>query len=216
LQSGLREVELREPRTDVDPRLFEAATSSFALLFDGSAAERIGSLDRFRVLCSHRQGPFGVIELNRRIEQALRRQGLLRAQGMHYAGRPILITENSYESKLWNGDVGVLAEDTERGLRACFADEALPDGVRRLPLSRLPAHESVYAMSVHKSQGSEVDEVAVVLPSEDSPLLSRELLYTAVTRARKRVVIYAPAGVLKTCVERRVARASGLREALWA
>jgi exodeoxyribonuclease V alpha subunit len=215
LQSGVADVELREPHSGVDPRLLEATASSFAQLFQGSAAERIGALERFRVLCSHRQGPSGVVEINRRIEQALRRQGLLRVQGMHYAGRPILITENSYESKLWNGDVGVLADDTELGLRACFADEGLPGGVRRLPLSRLPAHESVYAMSVHKSQGSEVDEVAVVLPSEDSPLLSRELLYTAVTRARKRVVIYAPEPVLRLCIERRVARASGLREALW-
>jgi exodeoxyribonuclease V alpha subunit len=196
--------------------LFEAAIASFAPLFMGSAAERLSALDRFRVLCAHRQGPQGVIELNRRVEHALRRQGALRAQGMHYAGRPILITENSYDSKLWNGDIGVLAEDTQVGLRACFADESQADGVRRLPLSRLPAHESVYAMSVHKSQGSEVDEVAVVLPSEDSPLLSRELLYTAVTRARRRVVIYAPVATLTTCVERRVARASGLREALWA
>jgi exodeoxyribonuclease V alpha subunit len=215
LRSGLADVELREPRAGIDPRLLEDTSSSFARLFQGGAAERIAALDRFRVLCSHRQGAFGVVELNRRIEQALRRQGVLRAQGLHYAGRPILVTENSYESKLWNGDVGVLADDTEVGLRACFADDGLPGGVRRLPLSRLPAHESVYAMSVHKSQGSEVDEVAVVLPGEDSPLLSRELLYTAVTRARRRVVIYAPEAVLKLCVERRAARASGLREALW-
>jgi exodeoxyribonuclease V alpha subunit len=195
--------------------LLEAAVASFAPLFTGSAAERLASLDRFRVLCAHRQGSQGVVELNRRIEHALRRKGILRTQGMHYAGRPILITENSYDSKLWNGDVGVLAEDTAAGLRACFADEQQPDGARRLPLSRLPAHESVYAMSVHKSQGSEVDEVAVVLPNEDSPLLSRELLYTAVTRARRRVVIYGPVATLTTCIERRVARASGLREALW-
>jgi exodeoxyribonuclease V alpha subunit len=216
LHGGADEVQLREPQGEVDPRLLEAATASFGPLFAGSAAERISALDRYRVLCAHRHGPSGVIELNRRIEQALRRRGVLLGQGghqgMHYAGRPILITENSYDNKLWNGDVGVLAEDTEQGLRACFAD---PEGVRRLPLSRLPAHESVYAMSVHKSQGSEVDEVAVVLPNEDSPLLSRELLYTAVTRARQRVVIYAPAATLKTCVERRVSRASGLREALW-
>lgn len=214
LRSGAAEVELREPRKDVDARLFEAAIVRFAPLFAGSAAERIAALDRFRVLCAHRQGPLGVVELNRRIEQALRRHGALWSSSTQYAGRPILITENSYDSKLWNGDVGVLAEE-QLGLRACFADEKQADGVRRLPLSRLPAHESVYAMSVHKSQGSEVDEVAVVLPGEDSPLLSRELLYTAVTRARSRVVVYAAEPVLKMCVERRVARASGLAEALW-
>ena len=196
-------------------KLLAAATERFAPLFEGAAAERLSALERFRVLCAHRQGPFGVVELNRAVETALRRAGVLRDKGLSYAGRPILITENSYEAKLWNGDVAVLAHDPVLGLRACFAHENSPDGVRRLPLARLPAHESVYAMSVHKSQGSEVDEVAVVLPNEDSPLLSRELLYTAVTRARQRVVIYAKAATLKLCIERRVARASGLRDALW-
>lgn len=215
LRSGRGDAVLREPAQGIDPALLEAAAQRFSPLFEGDATARLAALDRFRVLCAHRTGPFGVGELNQRVEQALRRSGALRTHDAVYAGRPILITENSYEGRLWNGDLGVVVEQPGGGLRACFADPKAPGGVRGLPLARLPAHESVYAMSVHKSQGSEVDEVAVVLPAADSPLLSRELLYTAVTRARERVVIYATAEALKACVERRVARASGLREALW-
>jgi exodeoxyribonuclease V alpha subunit len=224
----LPDVQLREHRSGIDPRLLERAVEeNKVLLALKEPGDRLRALGRFRVLCAHRHGPFGVIEQNLRIEAALRGRGTPRRSGSSYDGRPILVTENSYDAKLYNGDVGVLTavdEELYAWFDAPAATAALPSDpspeqplarIRRVPLVRLPAHESVYAMSVHKSQGSEVDEVAVVLPDEASPLLSRELLYTAVTRARVKVIVYASLPALAACIERVVVRASGLREALW-
>jgi exodeoxyribonuclease V alpha subunit len=111
--------------------------------------------------------------------------------------------------------VGMIVEDSGRpgGIVAVFLDS---DGVlRRVAPSRLPPHETVFAMSVHKSQGSEFDAVAVLLPDRPSPIVSRELLYTAVTRARERATISASRAVIEYAVARRLERASGLRDALW-
>ena len=135
-----------------------------------------------------------------------------------YAGRPILVTRNDYTNGLFNGDVGVFAEapglDGELpSLKACFP---AADGTERwLGAGRLPEHETVYAMTVHKSQGSEVDEVAVVLPPRPSPVCTRELLYTAVTRAKKRVVVYGSAATVRATIRAKVQRSSGLRDRLW-
>jgi exodeoxyribonuclease V alpha subunit len=167
------------------------------------------------VLCAHRRGPFGQTAVNLAIEAALREAGLVSGRAERYASRPILITQNDYQARLFNGDVGVLLPDPREPerMRAHFAGEN--GGTRDIAAARLPPHESVYAMSVHKSQGSEFDEVAIVLPPAVSPVLSRELLYTAVTRARSRVTLYAGRGVLEHCVVNAVQRASGLRDALW-
>ena len=128
-------------------------------------------------------------------------------------GRPVMVTRNDYELELFNGDVGVVASDAPGAAGVFFP---APDGgVRRIAAARLPAHESVYAMTVHKSQGSEFDTVVLVLPERPSPVLSRELVYTAITRARARVAIYGPRDVLRRAIEQRIARASGLRDALW-
>ena len=109
-----------------------------------------------------------------------------------YAGRPLMVTRNDYGRGLWNGDLGVLASDPKQGdhLVAWFPSDD-PDSPRRLAPARLPDHEVVHAMTIHKSQGSEFCEVIVVLPESASPILTRELIYTAVTRARDKVVIYA-------------------------
>lgn len=195
-------------------------------------AAQLTAFDGFRVLCAHRRGPHGVEQLGRRIAELLRNRGLISGgsavEGPHgqYAGRPIIVTQNDYQSRLFNGDVGVLAREPQSA-----GGEAAEDGPvdaalrcyfpvpgaapRSVAPSRLPPHEGVFAMSIHKSQGSEFDEVAIVLPQAGSALLSRELLYTAVTRARRRVVIHAPAEVVAEAVGGEVARASGLRELLW-
>lgn len=202
----------------IDAELFSSSVRAFTPLFRERAIEaRLAQLETFRVLCAHRNGPYGVVELNRRIEQALHEAGVLRSiAGGRYDGRPILVTENDYDSKLFNGDVGVLHEDQQEQLRACFPKVGgSGETFSPISLARLPAHESVYAMSVHKSQGSEADEVAIVLPEAESPLLSRELLYTAVTRARNKVVVYASLSAIEACVSRPIRRASGLRDALW-
>jgi len=172
-------------------------------------------LKRFRILCAHRQGRYGVEQLNMLVEARLQAAGLLDPRTVWYAGRPILITHNDYQLHLFNGDVGVITSTpaTQGQLRAFFMG---PGGsLRSLVPTRLPPHETVFAMTVHKSQGSEFDRVALLLPADIAPLLTRELLYTGVTRARTHVTLYSTEAVLREAVCRRVQRASGLRDALW-
>ncbi len=177
-------------------------------------SEALERLSRFRVLCAHRRGRAGEEQLNRAIELALQEAGLLQPSGSWYAGRPLLVTRNDYQLSLFNGDIGVVFPDVEADVRRAFF--AGPDGaLRALSPSRLPPHQTVFAMTVHKSQGSEFDDVAVVLPDERSPLLCRELLYTAVTRARHSVTLYGSEAAVRAAVARRVERASGLGELLW-
>jgi exodeoxyribonuclease V alpha subunit len=177
-------------------------------------ARRFEAFGRFRILCAHRRGPYGVALTNELVERVLAEAGLLRPMGLRYAGRPVLVTVNDYDARLFNGDVGMLIEDdASRGAIRAFFPSA--DGsMRRLSAARLPAHETAFAMTVHKSQGSEFDEVVVLLPEALSPILTRELLYTAVTRARQRVTIFGSAAIVAEAVARRVARASGLERAL--
>ena len=202
--------------------LYRAAVTGFRPLLEASgAADKLRALDGFAVLCAHRRGPHGQLAINKRIESALRSAGLAPEGSDRYSGRPVIVTQNDYQARLFNGEVGVLLHDAEPagdagGVRRLAAHFAAADGgVRAIAAARLPPHESAYALSVHKSQGSEFDEVAVVLPPDASPVLSRELLYTAVTRARKRVTIHASAQIVTLCVQRTVPRASGLRDALW-
>jgi exodeoxyribonuclease V alpha subunit len=179
------------------------------------AAAKFDAFNRFRVLCAHRRGPHGVDDTNELAERALASAKLLARSGATYAGRPVLVTTNDYNVRLFNGDIGlILEEEPSRGrLTATFS---APDGTTRsLAPSRLPPHETAFAMTIHKSQGSEFDEVVVLLPEEISPILSRELIYTAVTRARSKVTIFGDAEVVAHAVARRIERASGLREAIW-
>jgi len=203
-------------RGELSERLIADAVAGFEPFLDAHEPEpKLVALTKFRVLCAHRHGQFGQVAVNDAIETALRASGSISTQRGRYAGRPVLITQNDPRTRLWNGDVGVLLRDPagQDRLRACFLGT---NGlVRELSAARLPPHESVYAMSVHKSQGSEFDDVAVVLPADPSPVLSRELLYTAVTRARKRVVIYADPAIVAHAIRASVERASGLRDALW-
>jgi exodeoxyribonuclease V alpha subunit len=132
-----------------------------------------------------------------------------------YHGRPIMITVNDYQLELFNGDVGLVWADPEHDgqLRVFFAAEG--GGMRSFSPFRLPRHETVYAMTVHKSQGSEFEQVALLLPDHDTPLISRELLYTAVTRARCSVALFTGRELFCTAVKRVVQRHSGLMERLW-
>lgn len=200
------------PRGPSQRLIAETAKRFLPFLEAPGADQKLRALDDFRVLCAHRHGPFGQVSINAAIEAKLRASGAIAGPAARYAGRPILITQNDPRTRLWNGDVGVLTRSEER-LHACFL--AADGRMREITPARLPPHESVYAMSVHKSQGSEFEEVAVVLPAEPSPVLSRELLYTAVTRAKKRVVVYGKAEVVKHAIDTAVQRASGLRDALW-
>jgi exodeoxyribonuclease V alpha subunit len=177
--------------------------------------EALARLGQFRVLCAVRDGPWGVGAMNTLVERALVRAGFLEVGERDYPGRPVLVTRNDYGLELFNGDVGVLWPDVAAGgrLRAWF--ERPGGGLRPVLPARLPPHETAFAMTVHKSQGSELDRVLLVLPDRPSPVLTRELVYTAITRARRHVTVWAVEGVLAGAARERVRRTSGLRDALW-
>jgi len=171
---------------------------------DAQALEALRAFGQFQVLCALREGPWGVLALNRTLAHALG----FAAEGW-YVGRPVMVTRNDYNLGLMNGDVG-LCLPTERGLRVAFA-AADPTQVRWVLPSRLDAVETVLAMTVHKSQGSEFDHVALVLPDRAAPVLTRELLYTGITRAKTSLTLVVPqAGVLRQAVAQKVWRSGGL------
>jgi exodeoxyribonuclease V alpha subunit len=172
------------------------------------------ALNRYRILCAVRQGPFGVETINRLVEDILYEAGLISTRDRWYAGRPVMVTRNDYQLKLFNGDVGVIVPDAATGeARAWFL--AADNSLRSIPPIRLPEHETVFTMTVHKSQGSEFEEVLFILPDRESPVLTRELLYTGVTRASRHVEMWFTETVFRNAVTRRVKRTSGLRDALW-
>lgn len=155
--------------------------------------------ESFRVLCALREGEWGVAGVNRALTQTLAEAGLAERGRTHYAGRPLLVTRNDYGLGLYNGDTGIVIEDEDGHPQALFAQAG--GGVKRLPAARLPEHETAYALTVHKSQGSEFDEVVLVLPPAPAPasgagIAGRELLYTAITRARRRLELVLPGGAL--------------------
>lgn len=169
------------------------------------------ALDRFRVLSPHREGLQGIGNLNRLCETGLGLHG--KKDSTEYRLKPLMISGNNYELELFNGDTAVLLDDGDSNrLAAWFSDG--DGGVRRLSPLRLPPHETAFALTVHKSQGSEYAQVLLILPEQASEVLTRELLYTAITRGKKRVEIWGTEEVFRTAVERRTERSSGLRERL--
>lgn len=174
----------------------------------------LAAFDRFRVLCSVREGRYGVDGLNGAIERILAGRGIISPNRRLYRGRPVMVTVNDYALRLFNGDVGITLSDPENpGGVAVFFPSAT-EGVRKVSPLRLPSHETVFAMTVHKSQGSEFDRILMVIPPFESPVLSRELLYTGITRARTAAGIWCGEEVLRAAVARRIERRSGLRKAL--
>jgi exodeoxyribonuclease V alpha subunit len=179
----------------------------------GDPGQALSALGRFRLLCAHRRGPYGVSDWTARVQAWLSDEvDDFDSEQRDYVGRPLLITHNDYELGLYNGDTGVIVEGADQHASAVF--ERGGELLSFSPL-RLGAVETVYAMTIHKSQGSQFDTAAVVLPSLSSRILSRELLYTAVTRARRELILVGAEAVVRAAVERPVARASGLRERLW-
>jgi exodeoxyribonuclease V alpha subunit len=169
----------------------------------GNARGAIDALGAFRVLCAHRRGAYGVSVWTARIEGWL--AGELE-RGRWYPGRPLLVTENDYGLRLYNGDTGVVVA-AEGRMSAAFERRG---DVVFFPPARLAAVDTVYAMTVHKSQGSQFGTAAVLLPAAASQVLTRELLYTAVTRAQKRLILAGTEETIRAAVARPVARASGL------
>ncbi|MBC7962406.1 MAG: exodeoxyribonuclease V subunit alpha [Steroidobacteraceae bacterium] len=181
----------------------------------GSPAEALERFDSFRILCALRQGPYGVAGLNALVEEILAEKGLIGRHNRWYVGRPVMVTVNDYQLKLFNGDIGIVLPDPENGGNPRVWFPALEGGLRSVSPVRLPTHETVYAMTVHKSQGSEFDRLLLLLPDRDSEALSRELIYTGITRAKKEVEIWGDQAVFIEAVSRKIDRKSGLGEALW-
>jgi exodeoxyribonuclease V alpha subunit len=165
-----------------------------------------------RILCALREGPAGVEGVNRLAEAHLRRLRGLAPEVRFYPGMPILISRNDYQLGLFNGDTGVLWPDEQGLLRGWFEQE--PGGLRSFSLAGLPAWQPSYAITVHKSQGSEFDRVLLLLPQEDAPILTRELLYTGMTRAKRELVLCGPQQLLVRATARQVVRYSGLKDKL--
>ena len=176
------------------------------------------AFNRFRILCAVRRGPFGVAAVNQAVMNILDRAGLINAKDRLFPGQPVLITVNDYQQKLFNGDIGIILpdrEDSESGAQKRVFFTAEGGGFRKILPMRLPEHETVYAMTVHKSQGSEFNRVLLILPPVPAPVLTRELIYTAITRASHRIEIWSPRPVFLEAAARRITRTSGLRDALW-
>jgi exodeoxyribonuclease V alpha subunit len=225
-QDGVRRLEL-----DADG-LRRFLTDEFVPRYRGCLAagapqQVLRALGGFRLLCAVRSGPFGVEGVNALAESVLEQAGVIRRDGRApYPGRPVMVTANDYGIGLYNGDIGIVLPDANGSsaplsaaagqgdaLRVWFETEA---GPRRITPGRLPAAQTVFAMTVHKAQGSEFDELVLILPPYPSRALSRELLYTGITRARKRVTLITPTARLAEAIASPVRRTSGLFDALWA
>ncbi len=172
------------------------------------ASEALRTLQELRVLTAHRRGPLGAQRLNRTITGWVHSLNGSQADNDWYPGRPVLITRNDALLELYNGDTGVTHTSTAGELSVLFEGSTDTD-IRAFHPARLPPHETVYAMTVHKSQGSEFEEVVLVLPDVPSPILTRELLYTAITRAKTRVTIIGNIDVFRAGVDEEIERSSG-------
>jgi len=193
----------------VTDAVLELALPAYRALAQAPSVELALSLAReFRVLTAVRDGLAGSRALNAAIASAL---APAREQGDFFQGRLLLMTQNSYRQQLFNGDIGVAWPDAEGELRIWFESA---DGIRSWLPAALPAHESAFAMTVHKAQGSEFGEVAFVLPERGARVISRELIYTGLTRCRRAVTLWATEGVLREGIARRAQRWSGLAERL--
>jgi exodeoxyribonuclease V alpha subunit len=196
------------------------AVAHYRAYFEGVAvgADPVQLLDmfgQFRILCAHREGPLGAAHINRVVEEALRAARLIGGRDAWYAGRPVMVTRNDYNLRLFNGDIGVVLPLPDEPGQHAVVFAAPGAGVRHVSPLRLPEHDTVYAMTTHKSQGSEFDRVLLVLPLEPSPVLSRELIYTGITRAAHSVEIVGPEEIIRYAIARRIERSSGLAERLW-
>ena len=195
-------------------RVVELAVAGFRGYLDALHAgsdprDVLRAFDRFRILCAVRGGEWGVTSLNRAIESRLAESGLIATRSDWYEGRPVIVTRNDHGLGIYNGDVGVVMRGDDRGLRAWFADG---DAVRSVGVGRLADVETAFAMTVHKAQGSEFEHTVLVLPAEASRVVTRELIYTGITRARTRfTLVSANPATFAEGIAQPTRRSSGLR-----
>ncbi len=209
--SGVEFVESEDPAPLLRAEILEAVLEVRACADAGNAAGALAALDRHRLLCAHRQGPHGVSHWNRQVEHWVTEATGDPLYDEMYVGRPVLVTANDYGLGLYNGDTGVVVRDADGTLRAAIAGTS---GILSFATSRMSDVETMHAMTIHKSQGSQADQVTVLLPPEDSQLLTRELFYTAVTRAKEKVRVVGTEASVRAAVATRAQRASGLRQRL--
>lgn len=212
LADGGHELSLHGPEdvTEVREDLLRASGDATDAALLGDAAAALTALESHRLLCAHRQGPYGVERWDRLAASWVTAAGIASdpGAGQWYPGQPLLVTANDHEARIYNGDTGVIVRAPDGTLRAALQRGTEPYLVHP---TQFPGVTTVYAMTIHRSQGSQYDTVSVVLPGPESTLLTRELLYTAITRARKRVRIIGTEESIRSGIDRRVLRASGLR-----
>lgn len=189
------------------PDSLAAAQAIWAAARDEDADRALAELDRYRLLCAHREGPYGVRRWNHLVERWLAEDPEVEIHGEWYVGRPLLVTSNDYALDVYNGETGVVVRQDQR--RRVFV--AGSERLKEFAPGRLDAVETMHAMTIHKSQGSQADRVTVLLPDEASRLLTRELFYTAVTRARHHVRVVGSEAAVRAAVGTRAERATGLR-----
>jgi exodeoxyribonuclease V alpha subunit len=208
---------LQEPRSDLhwqaEPtpqallkRIEDGYANYLELAQNGEPSSAFAAFNQFRLLTAQREGEYGVAGLNQALEARYQRRFKLGTRERWYPGRAVMVQSNDYALGLFNGDIGICLQG-EQGLRVWFETE---DGHRSFSTTRLPSHETAFAMTVHKSQGSEFTEVLLVLPEYSSPLLTRSLFYTGITRAKQKVEIWALAPRITEAVNTKAERAAGL------
>ncbi|MBA3280182.1 MAG: ATP-binding domain-containing protein, partial [Geodermatophilaceae bacterium] len=189
-------------------RVLDLAGDLLPAARSGDAVAAVAALERHRLLCAHRRGPRGVRFWTAQVRQWLADLDAEIPRGFadRYAGLPLIVTANDYENQLWNGDTAVVVARGD-DLVAAFSRGASP---LEVPIGRVGHAVPMHAITVHRSQGSEFDEVTVLLPVASSPLATREMLYTAVTRARRQVTLIGSEAAVRSCVARQAQRATGL------
>ncbi|MVU83834.1 exodeoxyribonuclease V subunit alpha [Nocardia sp. ET3-3] len=212
LADGGDELSLYAPDdiTEVRADVLRASRDATEAALAGDATAALTALESHRLLCAHRQGPYGVERWDRLAAGWVTAAGITTdpGAGHWYPGQPLLVTANDHEARIYNGDTGVIIRMPDGTLRAALQRGTDPYLVHP---TQFPGVTTVYAMTIHRSQGSQYDTVSVVLPGPESTLLTRELLYTAITRARRHVRILGTEDSIRSAIARRVLRASGLR-----
>jgi exodeoxyribonuclease V alpha subunit len=190
----------------------------FAAVKEGDVAKAFDCLQQQQVLCAQKSGDWGVYRLNNLIENELHKQGLIDTSRVFYSGRPIMLSQNDHHQKLFNGDIGIVMVDPKHAELQKVWFISAEGQIRGLLSSRLPVHETLYAMTIHKSQGSEFEHVYLCLPDikhlAGAKSLSRELLYTGLTRAKRSFSLYASQQALQLSLQQQCKRGSGLAERL--
>lgn len=197
-------------------KLSDKVVSGFSGYLQEQTPDKVlNAFEQFRVLCVLRQGLYGVDGINSLIERSLGDAGIIKPDNEWYHGRPVMILTNNYSLKLFNGDIGIALNDSESEIGLSVYFPSLNGQIRKYSPYRLPVHETVFAMTVHKSQGSEFEKVVLIMPPFQNQILTREILYTGITRARSSVELWCNDDIFLSTCDRTIKRHSGLRQALW-